>query len=231
MTDKIQKIETAITPMTLIQSAQSDGVSIEKMQQLFELQMQWESSEARKSFNAAISAFRAECPTIIKTRTAHNSRYAGLAETLQQIRPALSNNGLSHRWSTDQTEKNITVTCTVTHTDGHSESTSLTAAADTSGSKNAIQALGSTVTYLERYTLFAILGLASGDQDDDGNASKQHIDTITDAQTADLTALITEVGANEKQFCAYYGVDAVENLPAAKFKSAVAALEKKRGKK
>jgi hypothetical protein len=45
------------------------------------------------------------------------------------------------------------------------------AAADISGSKNQIQAIGSAVTYLERYTLFASYGLASKDQDDDGKAS------------------------------------------------------------
>ena len=41
---------------------------------------------------------------------------------------------------------------------------------DNSGSKNSIQAIGSTTTYLQRYTLFSILGLAAG-EDDDGSAA------------------------------------------------------------
>jgi hypothetical protein len=53
---------------------------------------------------------------------------------------------------------------------GHSERTTLSATADTSGSKNSIQAIGSTVTYLQRYTLLAAVGLAAGG-DDDGQAA------------------------------------------------------------
>jgi hypothetical protein len=52
---------------------------------------------------------------------------------------------------------------------GHSEEGAvLEGAPDTSGSKNSIQAVGSTVSYLERYTLLAATGLAAKDQDDDG---------------------------------------------------------------
>ena len=47
----------------------------------------------------------------------------------------------------------------------------MAAGPDGSGGKNAIQAIGSTVSYLERYTLLAATGLATEDQDDDGRGA------------------------------------------------------------
>jgi hypothetical protein len=43
---------------------------------------------------------------------------------------------------------------------------------DAGGAKNAIQARASTKTYLERYTLLAILGLSSKDADADGGKGR-----------------------------------------------------------
>ena len=60
------------------------------------------------------------------------------------------------------------MTCILTHDMGHSEETSLEGSADNSGSKNSIQAIGSSVTYLERYSLLAATGLAVKNADNDG---------------------------------------------------------------
>ena len=49
------------------------------------------------------------------------------------------------------------MTCVVSHRLGHSEENTLTAGRDESGNKNNIQAVGSTITYLQRYTLKAAL--------------------------------------------------------------------------
>ena len=58
---------------------------------------------------------------------------------------------------------------------GHSESVTLDAFKEDSGTKNNIQAMGSSITYLERYTLFAATGLASEEQDDDGAGSGDRV--------------------------------------------------------
>ena len=95
------------------------------------------------------------------------------AEIIACINEALSEHGLSAAWETAQNNGSVTVTCKITHIMGHSESTSLTAAPDNTGSKNPIQAIGSTVTYLQRYTLLALTGLATYEQDDDGGKPEQ----------------------------------------------------------
>ena len=86
----------------------------------------------------------------------------------RDIGKGLAEHGLSHSWSTEQIGSAIAVTCILTHEQGHSERTTLSGEADTSGNKNAIQAIGSAVTYFERYTLMSITGLAALDSDDDG---------------------------------------------------------------
>ena len=160
------------TPATLLQMAVEQGADLDRLERLMGLQERWEDNEAKKAFTMAMTTFRSECPAIDKDKKGHNSKYATLAHTLELVKGPMSNNGLSHRWETEQQDNGlVTVTCYVTHNLGFKESTKLTAGGDTSGSKNAIQAVGSTISYLQRYTLFSILGLASADQDDDGNSS------------------------------------------------------------
>jgi len=221
----VPTIPAAITPTDMLRIAVEQNADLDKIEKLMGLQERWEATEAKKAFISAMSRFREKCPTIDKTRTAHNSKYAGLAETLEQIHSLLSENGLSHSWKTDQNEAAISVTCCVTHTAGHQECTTMTAGADTSGSKNSIQALGSTVTYLQRYTLFAILGLASKEQDNDANLTA---DTVTRAEAAHLEKLADEVGANKRAALGYLKVSSFEEIPANKYDSVVASLEKKR---
>lgn len=220
-----------ITPMSLIQQAQAGNASVEHMSQLLDLQMRWEANEARKAFNVAMSRFRNEAPNIRKTRKAHNSTYAGLAESVSVVKPLLAKYGLSHRWSTHQDGDQVTVTCTVSHVQGHSESTSLTAGHDKTGSKNSIQAIGSTVSYLERYSLYAILGLASTDHDDDGAAAGQSEAFISEEQSATIYALLDEIGVDEKKFLGFMSAHSVEEISAWQYDKAIAALNKKRGAK
>jgi len=89
----------------------------------------------------------------------------------ETVIPLLSMHGLSHSWEIHQEAKDITVTCKVAHILGHSASVSMTSPPDDSGSKNKIQQVASTVTYLQRYTLLSALGLATDETDDDGRGA------------------------------------------------------------
>jgi len=84
----------------------------------------------------------------------------------------------------------VTVTATLSHSTGHDVTTSMSGGADTSGSKNAIQALGSSVSYLKRYTASALLNLTSHGSDDDGYASS---DSDAMAQWRERISLIKTV--------------------------------------
>ena len=155
------------SPMQLIEAAVNANADIDKLERLMDLQDRWEQSNARKAFFAALSKFNAECPTIVKRKKAHNSFYAPLGDIHEQIKETLVRCGLSFRFKQDHSN-GVTITCFVSHELGHTESATMTAPADTSGSKSPIQAIASTVTYLQRYTLCSALGITTADEDMDG---------------------------------------------------------------
>jgi hypothetical protein len=240
MSGKEVAVTHSITPMDLIARAQASDASIEKMEQLFALQLKWEENEAKKAYFHAVAGFKAESVDIIKnkkvsygagtSKTEYN--HAELGQIVILVTPLLSKHGLSHHWEYEQKDGKIKVTCFLTHEMGYEKSTSLEAAADTSGGKNAIQAIGSTTSYLERYTFLAMTGLASREQDDDGRKSAPiEVELITEAQVMDLISLAKEVGADIAKFCTFYKIEDMAYLPAAKFASAVKNLEAKRGGK
>lgn len=145
------------------------------LEKLMNLQEKWEERQARKAYVVAMSAFKQEAPAVLKKadvvdfstakgRTRYN--YANLGSIVQAITVVLGKHQLSASWSTTQENNNVTVACHITHVAGHRESVTLTGPIDESGNKNRIQAVGSTVTYLQRYTLLAALGLATGEDDD-----------------------------------------------------------------
>lgn len=215
-----------ITPSSMLQMAVEKGASLEQMQQLMDLQERWEANEARKAYVSAMSQFRADCPSITKTKKAHNSMYAGLAETIDEIKDLLSLCGLSHAWKTEQHESLTTVTCCVTHVLGHQECTSLFAAPDTSGSKNNIQAVGSTISYLQRYTLFSILGLASKEMDNDGGAPVEY---ITEEMVNILDSKLVEHEIDKAKFNAWLKrdlkVDSLDQISMKAFKLVDARID------
>jgi hypothetical protein len=167
----------AVTPMHLLEIATSQNADIDKLKQLMDLQERWEKNEARKAFVEAMNVFKLNPPQIIKDHQVSfgttNYKHATLANVVRAVTETLSAVGISHRWTVKQDEKYISVACVLTHKMGHSEETVLMGPTDTSGSKNPIQAIGSTVTYLQRYTLMAACGLAAGDDDDGRGAVGQ----------------------------------------------------------
>ncbi len=118
--------------------------------------------------------------------------------------------------------------CTITHELGHSESTSLTANPDISGSKNAIQAIGSTISYLERYTVLALTGLATKDMDDDGVSSAQQ-EFILPEQAKLLTDIIFSRSIDSVKFLEWMKVETIDTILAKDFKKAKIALSKAKG--
>ena len=141
-----------VTPMELIQKASAQGASIEQMAQLFELKLRVEADEARKAFNESMAKFKRNPPQIRKNvqKTAGqiDLHYASLDNVVATITPALSAVGIRHRWENKQEGGLIAVTCILSHDLGHSESTTLAAAPDPSGSKNSRQVLDAEFSHL-----------------------------------------------------------------------------------
>ena len=221
-------------PTDLINSAIQKGADLEQIEKLLELQFKWEANEARKAYNKAMAEFKSNPPKIDKDKKVGYSTskgkvgysHASLYNVVDKITAELSKHGLSASWRTEQNGQ-IKVTCRISHSMGHYEETSLSADADTSGSKNAIQAVGSTITYLERYSLLAITGLATEDQDNDGELVSDKID---ENKVSILKKLIEDLKVDKTKFYKFMSVEKIEDIPVDKFAKAKVALEAKRRK-
>ena len=220
--------------MNMITSAIASGSGIDVVSKLMDLQERYEKNEARKSFDMAMSRAMSEIPEITKGNEVKfgntNYRYEDLASITKIIRPILSKYGLSHRFRTNQTNSQVSVTCIISHEDGHFEENTLSAANDTTGNKNGIQAIGSAVTYLERYTLKAALGLAAAN-DDDGNSfenlqKQDKQERISKEQVNEILSFINEYEINIQGFCKYFRISSVSELPLTQFDNAMKAIEK-----
>lgn len=218
----------ALTPMEMLDRAVQSGASIETLDKLMSLQERWEKNQARKEFDQAVADAKLEIKPILKNRTGHNNKkYADFAAIATAIDPIISKYGLSYRFRSEQSER-INVTCVLSHRSGHYEETTLSGPADTTGNKNAIQAIGSTLTYLQRYSLVQALGLAAADDDDGEKGGIGEL--ITEAQALELTDLCEAVGADRAKFLKYLKIESLDQLPAKRFADAKAALEAKRAK-
>jgi hypothetical protein len=221
-----EKPET--TPAMLLNIAIEKGAELDKLEKLMDLQMKWEANQARKAYTEAMAAFKANPPDIEKDKTVAygNTKYnhATLANVTDKINAALSQHGLSASWVTQQADKGITVVCRITHVLGHYEETSLTAPADTSGAKNAIQAIGSTISYLQRYTILALTGLATRDMDNDGQETVEYID---DKQLSTIRDLMNDKDIKEDKFCEYMQVESLTAIKKTDFQKAIQSIKAK----
>ncbi len=180
------------SPAGMMMAALAQGASLESIEKMMDLQDRYEKREAEKAYNAAFAAFKSEAVRVLKKTAVAlgpltGKSYAELHTVVDAVTPALSRHGLSAAWRLTRDEKDwLEVTCTLKHTSGHSESVSMGGPPDAGGAKNALQARASTKTYLERYTLKAICGVAEGGDDTDGNAKMMPppMELVADARDA-----------------------------------------------
>lgn len=179
--NEIQKSESPLAAAASL--VQVDGkMDVAALDKLLAMQERWDATQAKKAYVVAMAAFKAKPPEILKDKTVSYKEvkytHSSLHNVTFCINKALSEHGLTASWVTSQDNGLVKVICKITHVLGHSEETCLSAAPDTTGSKNPIQAIGSTVTYLQRYTLLALTGLATHDQDDDGAGAADKKDNL-----------------------------------------------------
>lgn len=217
----------AMTPVDMLSLAVERGASIETLEKLMGLRERYEASQARKAFDEAVADAKAGIQPVLKNREGHNGkRYADFAAIAKAIDPIISQFGLSYRFRTTQTDR-ISVTCILSHKDGHSEETTLSGPADATGNKNAIQAIGSTLTYLQRYTLVQALGLAASEDDDGRKAGAPDVETITGEQAMLIRELIEATNSDHRGVLTYVRADDIESIAADKFDGLVAMLKRK----
>lgn len=190
---------TNITPMQMLAIAVERGDDLERLKQLRELYKEWKADEAKSAYIAAFAAFKKNMPDVVKDmlNKQYGSDYSSLANLVNTVNRVLGEYSLHMTWKPDTTTPVISVTCIITHVDGHCESVTISGPPDTSGTKNPLQAIKSTLTYLEGATFQAGTGVVarSANKDDDGNAAgKKEVQAPAGYDTwhDDMTALADE---------------------------------------
>lgn len=171
-------------PLDRIEDMLRRGISFDDLDRFLAMQKKWEDEQAHKAYLRAMAAWKADgVPAIPKNVHVEFMGAKGpvsywhedLADVVAAVLPLMAAVGLSHSWRPVQEGRGenmlITVETVVTHTAGHSERVALYAAPDPSGGKNSIQAVKSSITYLERIGLLAILGIAAKGHDNDGRGA------------------------------------------------------------
>ncbi len=228
-------VQNITSPMAMLATAVERGADISTIERLAELAERMEQQRARRDFDEAISAAKAEIPVIHKNKTVDftsqkgrtNYSYEDLAEISRCVSPVLAKYGLSYRFRTSVENSTVVVTCIISHRGGHFEENSLPGSRDESGNKNNNQALGSTVTYLQRYTLKAALGLAASVDDDSLASSGRPEGLITSEEAEAIDDMLSATKADRAGFLKYFKLEDLSDLPARRYNEAVSLLQRK----
>ncbi len=190
--------------------ASDPNVDVDKLERLMQMRERAIERQAKADFDAAMAEMQSELPSIgergeIKNNSGKvQSKYALWEDVNKAIKPIMQKHGFALSFRTSF-EGGVSVTGVLSHRSGHREETSILLPSDTSGSKNAVQAIGSSVSYGKRYTAGALLNLTSQGEDDDGQSGgvpAMDLDWITAAN--DLGSL-DEYKAKKAEVIVAYG--------------------------
>lgn len=209
--------------------------SVEVIERMMNLQVQWETRQAEKEFNEALARIAQKMPRITKEKGVNYTKegeapkkdafkYATYETIDKLIRPLLVEEGLSLSYNTETREGGgAVVTATLSHKNGHSRRASIPVPLDTSGGKNNIQGMGSTYSYGRRYTMGMLLNIITVGEDDDGAGG-----AITDEQAVQIKDGLRETDLNVVKFLKAMKAETVEEIRTKEFPRALAAIENKR---
>ena len=191
----------------------------ETLRELMTLQREWEAGKAKRAFTEALVRLKADLPSYInrdqgvdfqpqgKARVQY--RHTSLANVMDTINPLLTKHGFAISCPPNTDKPNlVSVTARLTHHAGHSEQTTLSAPADTSGLKSPAQGIASTITLLQRYAILAMLGIATMDMEDEGSKPKSASavsDQIDTARNLKAMSHFIQKGKSKQEVEEYVG--------------------------
>ena len=165
-------------PLAMIQESLARGLTPDQLNKLFDLAERHEKAEAARVFAAAITAFQAECPPIIKGRSVKNTngtpryKFANYEDLMAVAGPILARHGIAITFDTLPCDGMLSVQCKV-RVGVHVEPSAIVIPLLAGGNgSNDVQALGSTISYGKRYALVNALNIVVMDEDDDARSAR-----------------------------------------------------------
>ncbi|MFD0987416.1 ERF family protein [Methyloligella solikamskensis] len=207
-------------------------MSAAKLDRLIQLQERTATQDAKKAFLKALSSMQAKLPvipergSITHPKGGKSTSYALWEDINEAIKPILSKYGFTLTFRTHQEKSQIIVTGILSHKLGHSEESVMRLPVDTSGSKNPVQAVGSSTSYGKRYSAAALLNLTSRGDDDDGDDATK-TPCISEEQKHQLQARLDEMQADESRLCRFLKVTRLDDIALRDFDRALQVLDAK----
>ncbi|WP_375664432.1 ERF family protein, partial [Bartonella sp. CL50QHWL] len=211
-------VEQTVMERILNKALDSD-VDMDRLERLLDLREQEIKRQERQNFVRDLSAVQMAYKNIeqnaINKHT--NSKYATLDQYIDAVKDGLATYkfALFYRIK-NQTEKNVTIEITLSHPSGNEISTEGTFPIDSTGSKNSIQSLGSTLTYARRYLLGMLLNLASKEDDTDGQMQAKEDDTnnqkVSSKQIKQIEELIEQTESDKNKLLSYAKVEKLTDM-------------------
>lgn len=223
------------------------SVPIDRLEKMMAMSDKMRMDRARDSFTLAMSQMQPNLPTIDQNgcititdkddkdkpadqrRIIQSTKFAKWEDINETIRPVLGEFGFALTFKAIREGDRVVITGILRHRDGHQEVTDLPLALDTTGSKNNVQAVGSTISYGKRYTAGMLLNITSRakpDADDDGNAAcgPSYLD---EEQVQTLRDKIELTKSNTKAFLDLAGAESLEKIHVDKYDMLTKKLEAK----
>lgn len=152
-------------------------LDMDRVERMMALRERVEAKAAEVAFNEALAAMGPELPIVEERGEIRNSAgkvqstYALWEDLNEAIKPVMARHGFALRFRTSIIDGKPAVTGILSHAAGHSDETTIVLPIDGSGSKNSVQAIGSSTSYGQRYTAKLLLNLTSRGADDDGRGA------------------------------------------------------------
>ena len=170
------KMDLAVNPENLIMAGINKGLSVENMKELLTMRRELKAEAAKEAFDEAMAAFQGECPIIKKTKPGAKTNagvvayyYAPLDAIVEQTKAIIQQHGFSYSIQTKTLVNDVEVTCTVKHSAGHSEASTVQIPL---GDKNSLisnsQVVAIALSFAKRYAFSNAFGILTGDEDIDG---------------------------------------------------------------
>ena len=216
-------------------------IPIETVKELFAIDRQMRADAAREAFFAAFARAQGEMEPVRRTgkNTQTGSMFAKAEDVCRMLDPIATRHGFSRSLSTEDSQlaDHMRFVLTLRHEGGHAERHTFDAPVDDKGpkgnpTKTRLQGMASTYTYIERHMLMKVWGVQTV-ADDDGNAGAgigPSAERISPDQAIHLSDLIQESGADEGRFLRFFRVGKVADLPASRYREAVAKLEQRKAR-
>lgn len=215
-------------------AAGRNDVSIDKLERLLAMKQEIEAARRKEAFFDALAKVQAAMPQVEQNGIIDYGQgkgkiaYAKMEDIDRVIRPIYSGQGFSVSWDSEPVFEGKMIRVTGTFAaHGHSETRQMTAPADGSGGKNAVQGVASTVAYLKRQVSKMFWNLIEKGADKDG-AELAKLKPITQEQADDVRSKVQEVSGNMAALLKILKVDKVEEIRAGQLKEAYTVIEGKR---